>query len=302
MTPTTCRACRKSLAAARQGEYVFCPACGSANYVSTRPAEEENMAYFEENAKRGVVQELAARRNAFSRAERIHRRLHARESRRYESTLAAATQRMTAGRLVEVGFGSGFELGALLRKGVDAYGLDLSEVTVANFKRAYPQWADRVAVGTHTTVPVNSLYSNALFEHLDTPGEFLENARRMLAPEGWLVIRLPIVERRWLARRQVDTDINFWKPCHRVLYTVAGLRQLLREHGFAIEAAAGFNYFGYKVMSRMLAHGISEVEHLRTPLVNFEGLTDDLFNRLLLEALVWPTSCLDYVILAKRSA
>ena len=88
--------------------------------------------------------------------------------------------------VLEIGFGSGDHLYSLLQQGVDAYGIDLSITAVTNFKEKYPQYAHTVHCGTRFHMQVDIIYCCALFEHLDQPEQFIQDAAGCLSPSGFI--------------------------------------------------------------------------------------------------------------------
>jgi methyltransferase family protein len=145
------------------------------------------------------------------------------------------------------------------------------------------------------------LYSNALFEHLDEPREFLRSAMSNLKPGGKLLMRLPLITLDNYVTSETGFDINFWKPCHRVLYTLKGLKTLLRAHHFEIVDSAGYVYYGYKVMSAMLQHGYRDIELVRDPCLPIKGLDSDrTYKKMLFHGLLRKTICSDFALIAAK--
>jgi hypothetical protein len=71
---------------------------------------------------------------------------------------------------------------------------------------------------------VDALFSNALssiwiIRAISAQGICNVKAR------GTLMMRLPLITLDKYSRRHISFDINFWKPCHRMLYTLKGLRR-----------------------------------------------------------------------------
>jgi SAM-dependent methyltransferase len=241
------------------------------------------------------------RKCSFVAVELWHDLLRRGAIRRYRDLLGEIEQRIVgAGIGAEIGFGTGTELAKFLRNGANLFGLDLSPGMVDNFKARHPEHAHRVRCGTDIDEAVDLVYSNALFEHLDEPTPFLDNIRRMLRPGGTLILRLPMIANE-LTPARLANDINLWIPCHRALYTIAGLRQLLGREGFRVIRYAGNDYLGYRVMSRLKAHGYVQIEAIRDPFVDLPGLDDLRFAAILIESLFVPTACLDFAVLAERA-
>lgn len=285
------------------GHYCICSVCKSANYVSDKSAEDENNEYFNSVYADRNRQTIGGRRRRFIQCERIHARFHRGESRRFQRVLERMSSTICgAGISVEAGFGYGHELVQFLTKGANIFGIDLSEEAVSTFKARYPLYSERVRCAASWDSMVDVLYSNALFEHLDHPEDFLNGAFAMLRPGGTLMMRLPLVTMDTYTKRQVGFDINFWKPCHRMLYTLKGLSCLLEARGFKIVEAAAYAYYGYKVMSAMLKHGYQDVSYVRDPCLPIANLDSEwVYSKLLIKGLVTRTVCSDFAIIAARA-
>jgi SAM-dependent methyltransferase len=204
-------------------------------------------------------------------------------------------------KCVEIGFGRGDEMIKHLRDGIDMYGLDLSPEAVKDFSSRHAEYAERVTCAAKLDFAVDVVYSNALFEHLDNAGDFLANISAMLKPRGYLCMRLPVITRKAAIQPCVDTDINFWKPCHRVLYTLDGLKTLFIRHGFTIQESASLQYYGYKVMSLMLRLGYSDIMYVRNPYMYLEGMSSLTFKRILLQSFMERITCSDFGLIAIKT-
>jgi SAM-dependent methyltransferase len=297
-----CRACGHELPDAELDAYAICGACGSANYISLASAEKDNALYFDEVYSDSDRLPIAKRYKLFERFERIHRAFHAKEEERFRAVVDRMSQHIRSARMaVEIGFGSGHELVRHLEAGANMYGMDISHQAVTNFKESHPEFSDRVEWGDKVAFQVDVLYANALFEHLDDPGGFLGNAGSQLPTGGLLLLRLPVITADAVAREDLDGDINFWKPCHRVLYSRRGLDALFNAHGFTITESAPLAYYGYKVMSSMLRHGHMDIARVRNPFLPIAGLTAERqYFFMLLEALFRTLVCSDYAIVARK--
>lgn len=148
-------------------------------------------------------------------------------------------------------------------------------------------------------IGTNLIYSNALFEHLDNPNFFLKAAYDQLETGGHLILRLPLLKNPKLYEQE-PIDINFWEPCHRVLYTVNGLDTILKVNGFKIIEQASLPYYGYKVMNRLLAYGFESMQDIRCPYYETPGLSLSIYIRALFSALFSKLSCEDFGLIARK--
>ena len=298
----TCRACEGTLHSLELDEYSICRACGSANYVSLGRAEKDNAPYFDAVYSDTTRLPIEKRYKLYERFERIHGAFHAKE----EETFRAVVERMsqsirTARMAVEIGFGSGLELVHHLNAGANIHGKDISREAVTNFKENYPQFSHRVEWGNKLSSQVGLLYANALLEHLDDPAAFLANAGSHVDVGGLLLLRLPVITADAYGKEDRGWDINFWKPCHRALYSYRGLKTLLKAHGFMVAESAPLAYYGYKVMSSMLRHGYVDIARVRNPYLPIAGLESERqYLLILIESLFRKLVCSDYAIVARK--
>ena len=86
-----------------------------------------------------------------------------------------------------------------------------------------------------------SVLAGELIEHMEKPGSFLEESRRVLKKGGLLVITTP--NRKSLLNRMFRA---YEKPAHLSLFSKEELFSLLKEHGFRVEKC---NLFPYTVES-----------------------------------------------------
>jgi 2-polyprenyl-3-methyl-5-hydroxy-6-metoxy-1,4-benzoquinol methylase len=298
---TYCRACDTEIEVRSLNDYAICPYCKSANYISQRTADEDNKDYFN-SARENFV--LKGRERLFFIFNFVDSLLHKKEIRRFRSMLNRIEDIIiSAQKSVEIGFGGGHELVRYLNSGANIYGIDLSEVGVLNFRKTYPQWSSRVFCdsGENLNFSVDVVYSNALFEHLDDPKSFLKNASVMLSDDGFLLMRLPIITTKDHNKEGYRNDINFWRPCHRVLYTSAGLSILMEKHGFSIIESAQLAYYGYAVMNRMLDLGYVDIISIRNPYFKIEKLNSGTtYLAILMQSLFRPSVCSDMALIAKK--
>jgi len=206
-----------------------------------------------------------------------------------------------ASKTIEIGFGRGYELKRFLDLGADIHGIDLAEEAVESFRGRFPESAWRVSCGSSINFEVEAVYANALFEHLDAPEKFLASASGMLKSGRMLALRLPLMTGRQKQVAGYDHDINFWAPCHRIIYTARGLETRLMNSGFTVVASAPLHYYGYKVMNCMLASGYHNICEVRNPTYPICGLDSDReFHWLLMRALFRKTLCADFALLARK--
>lgn len=162
------------------------------------------------------------------------------ESRRCEAGLPAA------GRLLDVGSGSGSFLKLAASRGWQAAGVELSPELAA---RAAERSGSPVACGDFPALdlPAGAFDAVTLWdvlEHTTDPGAFLDRAREMLAPGGVLVVFTidaaslfnvagHLVWTLTLGRMTSPLELLYDKR-HNHYFTSATLRRLIEGHGLRI--------------------------------------------------------------------
>ncbi len=264
----SCRGCGTAIAG-RYDEYARCPDCGSYNYVSRRSAEEENNEYFNvvlkecEEAQIDIIKktihglfrkiDLLIRIKEYIAKKLIHRKQQAYLSK--------------SRRLLEIGFGAGRNLYSLLKQGFDAHGIDISESAVSNFQKNHPEFKDRVFKSSTYHGRADTVYCNALLEHLDQTQEWLGNISKIVNSDGIIIIEgVPILSNR-ASDFTIRTDINFWKPVHRIIFTLSGIQSLAKNSGHRIVQYGYSDDFNYRLMNLFLKKGIDKIMYYRNPAV-----------------------------------
>lgn len=264
-----CLACGSELNDIVVGEYSLCASCGTYRYISERGSEEENAEYFEQ-AEFYDVKQISLYKLLFKIIRLIDTLINARLI-KSKYTEYKINHRINKKRnFVEIGFGNGRWLRRYLRKGKNVFGIDLSSEAVSEFKRKHPEYANRVQQATEVTGCHDVVYANAIFEHLDNPEYFLKNIHEALTSDGLLILGIPTVNERE-SNIELGYDINFWKPCHRVIYSIDGLDKLLRRNGFRIVENASNDIVVYRLLNALLVRGVKDVHKYRTPFYKYSG-------------------------------
>ena len=262
----SCLACRHELLSLRLNDYVQCQACRSFIYVSDQSAEDDNKTYFNE-----MFKALDERKTNYWKLKIFEHFIQKDQKQRKEQYLdfnlkhQQIDQHLNGpAKVLEIGFGSGEHLYGMLLRGIDAYGIDLSATAVRNFQEKYIQFANRVQCGSRFNMKVDVIYCSALFEHLDKPEEFIQDAASALNTDGVLIIDgLPILNDA-KSDLTVGEDINFWKPCHRAIYSLNGLKLLFAKYRFVEDICAMHDDYYYRILSLHKRYGYNSIEELRS--------------------------------------
>lgn len=148
-------------------------------------------------------------------------------------------------RLLEVGCGLGTLTRAFAPEVAHVTAIDVSAHALAQARAAGApanvEFVEADALQFRTRAKFDVVLAMAVFEHFDGAGQsaFLENARRWLAPEGRLVLHVPIT-RSWSAarrkkRRGVEGPDYTGDPTHLATFSLRTFRAAVRAGGFRIE-------------------------------------------------------------------
>lgn len=137
-------------------------------------------------------------------------------------------------RALDVGCGNGAHLLLLRRLGWEVAGFDLADHTVAEVRaagiRVHTGSLDELAA-SEGGFDVISMWH--VLEHLEHPRQTLRKLRRLLAPEGVLMIEVPCCESpaaKCFGRHWIGYDL----PRHLSHFTVTTARRLLEEAGWTV--------------------------------------------------------------------
>jgi SAM-dependent methyltransferase len=146
------------------------------------------------------------------------------------------------GRALDVGCGDGSFLEALAQLGWEVYGTELSPSIAATARQ-------RLGERVRTDTMDNAGYPEASFdlitfwhvlEHMDDPRAALNHARRLIRPDGTVIIAVPNIQS--LQARVFRQDwLHLDVPRHRWHFDPRTLTQLARRCGFEVEHVRHFS-------------------------------------------------------------
>jgi len=260
-----CPLCNTVLAHGILYEYIECSNCGSYVYISDKTAEDDNRFFYDSvYSCVGQPRYSTIKRKFFN----LYAKKDEKNNREEYSKLAYIRAEIEwifkkGEKSMEVGFGEGRHLLKLLESGYDAHGIDISDKVVSTFGQKYPQYKNRVRVGTCFDEKVDIIYCSALLEHLDDPQEFVDNLSTSLITGGFLIINAIPVVSELKSNIGICEDICFWKPCHRIIPSHRGIEQMFSDKGYLLTNYASVDVFNYRLLSLHIKNGYDDIVRIR---------------------------------------
>jgi SAM-dependent methyltransferase len=176
--------------------------------------------------------------------------------RRHEVAYRFALPLVDGARVLEVGCGEGYGTDLLAGAAGSVVGVDYDAATVGHAWRTYPR--ARFVRGNLAALPIGSesvevLATLQVIEHVWNHPEFVGECRRVLRPDGRLLVTTP---NRLTFSPGRDEPVN---PFHTVEFTADELVGLLTRCGFDVERVYGL-HAGPRLAALDAAHGGSFVE------------------------------------------
>lgn len=140
------------------------------------------------------------------------------------------------GRMLDLGCGSGWYLHHMRGYGWETHGVEIND-SAAALGRA--TWGLDIFSGTLKQAAFPADYfdyirSNHSFEHIPDPNETLDEVRRILRPDGKILIGVPNI-----ASLNARVFRQYWwylgAPVHPFNYSVKTLSELLSKHDFRVQ-------------------------------------------------------------------
>jgi SAM-dependent methyltransferase len=209
------------------GEFrlVRCNRCGLA-YLSPRPVPEGIAEYYPKGYDPFMWQRLDAMSRPLRLSVRYGLRRRCQLVRRYR----------TGGRLLDVGCATGHFLAEMARyPGWEVTGVELSEAAADFARRTY-------GIHVHLGDLASARFSDCafdvvtlwdVFEHLYDPLAILAEVRRILAPDGVLILRMPSLD-SWDAHVFGPYWAGLDSPRHLAIFSRRTATQILDRSGFCL--------------------------------------------------------------------
>jgi 2-polyprenyl-3-methyl-5-hydroxy-6-metoxy-1,4-benzoquinol methylase len=146
-------------------------------------------------------------------------------------------------KILDIGCGNGWMTNHLIALGFDVYGTDASESGIAIARQTNP---DRFFVQDLTQnvlppalrdLPFDTILSTEVIEHLYDPREYLDFCKRILGPEGEIILSTPyhgyLKNIALSMSGQMDKHFTaLWDGGHIKFWSRQTLTHLLEEKGF----------------------------------------------------------------------
>jgi SAM-dependent methyltransferase len=144
--------------------------------------------------------------------------------------------------LLDIGCGSGMFLHLARKRGFASHGMDVSEAAVQLARRHYGIQVRQGAIGDEVwdAGQFDFITMFHVLEHLPDPRAALRYARRLLKPDGGLIVQVPnadSLQARLFGPSWYGLDV----PRHLINFSPQAVDLLLRESGFEIHERARFS-------------------------------------------------------------
>lgn len=161
-------------------------------------------------------------------------------------------------KTLEVGCGKGNELVQLAQKGASCFGLDFSESAMAWMQTRLAKEGMRMPLvrGDARNLPFNIesfdlVFSQGVLEHFASPGEVLQEQRRVMRNGAIIVVEVPNKWNLYTIYKKILMAMKRWPPGWETQYSPRELKELLRQNGFEVLDCAGWDFFTLKVMRKL---------------------------------------------------
>jgi len=205
---------------------VRCGGCGLIR-LDPPPAPDELHRYYPDNYW------FAPDSSVSSRLEEAYRRLVLRDHVRFAAH--AIAQSRARGPLLDAGCGGGLFLGMMRQRGVRVLGLDYSReaAAIAWRRQQAPAVCATLDAAPFRAGSIGALTMFHVLEHLYDPRAYLNAARKLLQPDGRLIVQVPNAacwQFRLLGRRWNGVDV----PRHIFDFRARDMEKLLQSAGFEV--------------------------------------------------------------------
>lgn len=164
-------------------------------------------------------------------------------------------------KVLDVGCGLGFLLGAIDDKH-QKFGLEVSSFAADYAKKYAAIYNTKLEEANFEDNSFDVIVSHHVIEHIENPEIFMQNIRKILKPEGYLILSTPDFD-CVCARLFKENYRMLYDKTHTSLFSFASLKSMLIDFGFEI-VDVDFPYFKTEYFTRenilkMLNYGKEEI-------------------------------------------
>lgn len=192
--------------------------------------------------------------------------------RRHEVVYRALSERCANRDVLEAGCGEGYGADLIATVARSVFAVDYDAATVSHVRAKYPRV--EVVEGNLASLPVSDasvdvVVNFQVIEHLWDQLQFVEECRRVLRPDGLLLMSTP---NRITFTPGSDTPLN---PFHTRELNAAELAELLTDGGFEVSSMNGV-FHGPRLAEMDMRHGGSIIDAQIARAVADAPWSDDL--------------------------
>jgi 2-polyprenyl-3-methyl-5-hydroxy-6-metoxy-1,4-benzoquinol methylase len=201
-----------------------CNGCGF-RFIRTRPDIDEIGRYYQSD---DYISHDAKSASLISRIYKLARFFSVRNKYKIVSNY------LDAGRILDIGCGTGEFLKHCRSKGLEVAGVEPNE-KAGNFAHQVNgiQVTGKLAGLSPDQAPFNCITMWHVLEHLHDLNESVEMVRKMLSPDGVFIVAVPNCN-SWDAERYGKYWAAYDVPRHLYHFTEKSIQALLKNHGFEI--------------------------------------------------------------------
>ncbi|MBF8274824.1 MAG: methyltransferase [Magnetococcales bacterium] len=139
----------------------------------------------------------------------------------------------TSGKVLDFGCGLGFLLQILKSNGYSVSGVEISKIAIEyNRKNGIPVFSEIGDIGGSTFDIVSAI---DVIEHMESPMDFLRSLIQLLSPQGFIFIRLPVINGALFLKDRPEEWKFVYSPYHLHMFSTTSLRYIAGKLGLKVE-------------------------------------------------------------------
>jgi len=211
----------------KQGTVLVCPECGL-GVMKDFPKKEKVLNFYEKFYDEKESQRF---NYLFEKAILFFRYLRLKKVQKYGKK----------GKLLDIGFGRTTDLEIFKKNGWEAYGTQIVPHTVAIAKKkGLNAFLGELTDAKYPKQSFDTVTIWHVLEHLPEPEVYIKEIKRILAPEGKLIIEVPNFQSPIAKYFKCDW-FSLDLPHHLYQFTPPSLTKLLNKHGFSVQKIGYFS-------------------------------------------------------------